>query len=236
LEVLVATDTCNEGEGAVVRREHLIAVVVSFMIRCAVLLIVVGCAGTRSEAPQEGQGNTEATKEQTRSPEATASEEEARCQGTRTFQKWGVHFTTNDIPYCPYGGLLSGTDKPDKLAGLEGDDKIRGLGAKDEILGGAGNDVIYAGPGDDPFLLGDDGPADGDDVIYGGPGDEMEILGGNGDDVIYGGDGDDYLTEKWDRGHDKLYCGKGKDVYNADKKDFVSRSCEKKAKMGKPMI
>jgi Ca2+-binding RTX toxin-like protein len=212
----------------VVRQRHLIAVVRIFLIGCAVLLLVGGCAGTSSESSNK--------KEQIRSPEATASEEEARCQGTRTFEKWGEHFTTNDLPDCPKGGLLLGTDKPDNLAGLEGDDKIRGLSAKDEILGGAGNDVIYAGPGDDPFLAGDDGPADGDDVIYGGPGDEMEIIGGNGADVIYGGDGSDFLFEIWDRGPDKLYCGEGKDVYNADKKDVVSSSCEKKAKMGKPII
>jgi Ca2+-binding RTX toxin-like protein len=205
-------------------------VVVYFLMGCVVLM-VVGCAGVRSEAPQEEQqGHTEGSnKDQTSSLEATASEE-AQCEGTRSFQKWREHFTTNDLPGCPHGGLLLGTDKPDKLAGQEGDDKIRGLGGKDEILGGAGNDVIYAGPGDDSLLAGDDGPAAGDDVIYGGPGDEMEIIGGNGDDVIYGGDGNDSILEMDDRGHDKLYCGKGKDGYDADKNDFVSSSCEKKFK------
>jgi RTX calcium-binding nonapeptide repeat (4 copies) len=194
----------REGEGAVGRQGHLIAVVLAFLIGCAVVLMA-GASGVQAEASKK---------------------EEARCDGTRTFKKWGEHFTTNDLPGCPKGGLLMGTDNPDNLAGLEGDDKIRGLGAKDEILGGAGNDVIYAGPGDDPLLLGDDGPAPGDDVIYGGPGDEGEILGGNGDDVIYGGDGNDFITEMGDRGHDKLYCGKGKDVYDTNKKDFVDSSCE----------
>jgi Ca2+-binding RTX toxin-like protein len=104
------------------------------------------------------------------------------------------------------------------------------------LLGGEGNDVIYAGPGDDPFLAGDEGPAAGDDVIYGGPGDEMEISGGNGDDVIYGGDGSDYIDEMFMGGANKLYCGKGKDEYLADKKDFVSSSCEKKAKLGRPIV
>ena len=103
-----------------------------------------------------------------RSPEATESEEEARCEGTRTIKKWGEHFTTNDLPGCPKGGLLLGTDKRDKLDGLEGDDEIRGLGGNDELLGGAGNDVIYGGPGNDPFLAGDDGSREDDDVIYGG--------------------------------------------------------------------
>ena len=222
----------SEGEGAVVRQGRLI-VVGTFLIGCAVLLLVVGCAGVRSEAPQEKQGQAEVTKqEQTRSPEATASEEEARCEGTRIIKWQGVSGVTNDVPGCPNGGLLLGTNKDDGLTGREGDDKIRGLGGKDGIFGGAGNDVIYAGPGDDPSLWGDDGPAAGDDVIYGGPGDEEEIVGGNGADVIYGGDGDDSITERWDRGHDKIYCGKGKDRYEADKNDFVSSSCEKKAKWG----
>ena len=73
-----------------------------FLIGCAVLLMVVGCAGVRSEAPQEEeeQGHTKAT-----------ASEEARCEGTRTFKRrWGL-ITTNDVPGCPNGGLLSGTDK-----------------------------------------------------------------------------------------------------------------------------
>ena len=125
-----------------IRQAHFMAVVGTFLIGCVVLLIVGGCAGTRSEAPKEGQGHTEATnKDQTRSPQATDSEE-ARCEGTRTIKvttlhefpdaaptKQSVVFTTNDLPGCPNkGGLLSGTDKPDKLNGLDGDDEIRGLG------------------------------------------------------------------------------------------------------------
>ncbi len=62
------------------------AVVGLFLLGCAVL-VGIGCSGIRSEAPQEKQGRTEAThKDQGRSPEATASEE-ARCEGTRTYQK-----------------------------------------------------------------------------------------------------------------------------------------------------
>jgi RTX calcium-binding nonapeptide repeat (4 copies) len=142
---------------------HLIAVVGTFLIWCAVLLLAVGCAGVRSEAPQEKQGQAEVTKQkQGRSPEATASEE-ARCERTRTTKvprmSEGI-YTTNDLPGCPKGGLLLGTNKADKLYGGEGDDEIRGLSAKDDIAGADGNDVIYAGPGDDVFLW--DG--NGDDV------------------------------------------------------------------------
>ena len=220
-----------------VRQGHLIAVAGAFVIGCAVLLLLVSCAGTRSETSM-GQGPTEATKkDQTRSPEATASKE-ARCQGTRTYQKGADQkgggrrpfvFTTNDLhlPGCPKGGLLSGTDKPDKLSGKEGKDEIRGLGAADFIFGGVGDDVIYAGPGDDASLFGDEG----DDVIYGGDGDDG-VEEGRGADVIYGGDGNDYIYAFVDDQRDKLYCGKGKDKYHAAKKlDYVSSSCEKKIKV-----
>ena len=190
--------------------------VVAFLIGCAVLLLAVGCSGTRSEAPKKEQGPTE----------ATASEEEARCEGTRTFQKVGP-FTTNDLPGCPKGGLLLGTDEADKLDGKKGDDEIRGLGASDFIFGGVGNDDIYAGPGDDASLFGDEG----DDVIYGGNGDDG-VEEGKGADVIYGGDGNDDIFAFVDDQRDKLYCGKGKDAYHADEKiDYVSSSCEKKIKV-----
>ena len=228
--MLVAEYTCKRGR-TVVRQGPLIAVVGALVIGCTGLL-VIGCSGTRSEAPQEeGQGHTEATnKEQTRSPEATASEA-ARCEGTRTLPTGGGHgpyvFTTNDLPGCPKGGLLLGTNKPDKLSGKEGKDEIRGLGAADFIFGGVGDDVIYAGPGDDMSLFGDEG----DDVIYGGDGDDG-VEERWGADVIYGGDGNDGIFAIVDDQRDKLYCGKGKDVYHAPEKiDYVSSSCETKAKV-----
>jgi hypothetical protein len=228
------------------------ALVGTFLIGCAVLL-AVGCAGVRSEAPKEKQGQAEDTKqEQGHSPEATASEE-ARCERTRTTKvprMAGGIYTTNDLPGCPKGGLLLGTNKADKLYGGDGDDEIRGLSAKDDIAGGDGNDVIHAGPGDDVFLW--DGK--GDDVIYGGDGDD-EFIDDKGDDVIYGGDGNDfyYPTSGKDVIHggdgndfidvakdgqpDKFYCGKGKDEYGLynhtemDKNDYVDSSCEKKVKI-----
>ena len=54
----------------VIRQGHPIAVVRTFLIGCAVLL-VVGCSGVRSEAPQEEQGHTEATKQEQELTEAT---------------------------------------------------------------------------------------------------------------------------------------------------------------------
>src|SRR5215217_8196664 len=205
----------------VIRQSHLIAVVGAFLIA----VVVVGCAGVRSEAPQKEQGHTEATKEQTRSPEATT--EEARCEGTRTFKSRLYGFiTTNDIPGCPNGGLFI-IDKPDKggvVDGLKGEDEIHGLGGGDWLLGGSGNDIIYGGPGNDD-LYGEKG----DDVIYGGDGND-DIGGEKGEDVLYGGKGNDKLDVEagpHDGQRDKLYCGEGKDVYMADKSDYVDSSCEK---------
>ena len=232
-----------------VRQEHLIALVVAFLIGCAILL-VAGASGVQAEASQQNkQKHTEApNNEQGRSPEATASEE-ARCEGTRAINiNLPARFTTNDLPGCPKGGLLLGTDKADLLAGQAGDDEVRGLGGSDDIYGGLGNDVIYGGPGDDHNLYGgagndvihagpgDDGDEssgsgsdDGNDVYYGGDGNDW-IMGGmnSGEDVIYGGDGNDNILSVYDHQRDKIYCGKGNwDYYYAGKNDYVDSSCEK---------
>ena len=184
----------------------------------------------RSQARKEEQGHTQATKDQYGS-------EEARCSQTRTFKDKGSDslMTTNDIPGCPNGGLLSGTDGRDKLAGRKGDDEIHGLGGVDDVEGGLGNDVIYGGPGDDNALLGDEfGRDHGDDVIYGGDGNDGWLVGGAGEDVFYGGKGNDGLESVElppGRGtpmRDELYCGPGKDQYHADKLDYVDSSCEEK--------
>jgi Ca2+-binding RTX toxin-like protein len=229
------------------QRGHLITVVRAFLIGCAVLL-VVSCAGVRSEAPQEEQRRTEVTKEQTHSD---------RCEGTRTLNLQGVSYATNDVPGCPKGGLLSGTDGQDKLDGEDSDDEVRGLGGSDALYGGSGSDVLYGGLGDDglngdSFWGGDassrdvlhGGPGEdylsdndgGDDVLYGGEGDDEMLWGGKGKDVIYGGDGNDLIDGATvdptgvvvKKQRDKLYCGEGKDHYIADELDYVDSSCEVK--------
>jgi RTX calcium-binding nonapeptide repeat (4 copies) len=212
------------------------AVVVTFLIGCAFLLLVVGCAGVRSGASKKGQKHVEATKkEQTCSPEATASEE-ARCEGTQSNDLAKISasaspasagfYTTNDLPGCPKGGLLLGTDKADKLAGQAGEDEVRGLGGSDDIYGRLANDVIYGGPGADGVASTPSSDS-GDDVYYGGDGKDWIMGGmGSGKDVIYGGDGNDNILTIYDHQPDKLYCGKGKDAYDADKYDYVDSSCE----------
>jgi uncharacterized protein YceK len=203
-EVLVAEDTCIGG-CAVVRRGRHIAVVRAFLVGCAVVLLMVGCAGVRSGAPQE-KGHTEAAnKEQARSPEAT-SPEEGRCGETRSIDLPTGTYITNDVPGCPNGGLLSGTDGQDKLLGEDGEDEVRGLGGSDELWGGFGKDVVYGGPGAD------------------------EIYGAYGEDVLYGGEGNDIIDATTGGGRDKLYCGEGTDQYWVNEIDYVDSSCEKKRK------
>ena len=231
----------------VVRQGHLIAVVGAFLLGCAVLAI--GCAGVREPATEEEQGRTEATRGQAHSD---------RCDGTQTIKQWGEVMTTNDVPGCPKGGLLTGTDGGDVLDGKDGDDEIHGLSAQDWIFGGLGSDVIYGGDDNDMLdggsYLGDPdesskdvlhgGPGKdwledydgGDDVLHGGDGDDKWLAGGAGEDVIYGGDGNDDIdgaTVDPDgvqvrKQRDELYCGEGKDYYIADNSDYVDSSCEVK--------
>jgi hypothetical protein len=186
----------REGEGTLVRQGHLVALVVAFLIGCAVVL-VAGASGVQAEASKK---------------------EQARCEGTRTIKKYGESGATNDVPGCPKGGLLLGTDKSDWLAGKRGDDEIRGLGARDEIYGSGGSDVIYGGSGDDKMLCGGD--------LHRCGGLNPRPNGGPAEDVMYGGDGND-LLKAVNRQRDKLYCGKGTDKYVADSSDYVSSSCEK---------
>lgn len=197
--------------------------VVAFLVGCAMLL-VAGASGVQAE---------DSKKEQASSPKATASQE-ARCQGTNPTKNpiagsGGGPWTTNDLPGCPKGGLLKGTDKIDRLYGGDGDDVIRALGDSDLVIDGGGNDVIYLGPGDDVTQLGNlPNEWPGDDVIYGGSGQD-DIGGHKGADVYHGGDGNDFIYDMRtrDRQPDKFYCGEGKDRYYADKIDYVDSSCEK---------
>ena len=108
-EALVARDTSNEkGEGAVVRRRRSIALVVTFLIWCAVLYIVLSASGMQAEASQEEkQGHTGATKQE-QGHSGGAAPEGDRCDRTRTIVRISAGYLTSDLPGCPNkGGLLS---------------------------------------------------------------------------------------------------------------------------------
>jgi RTX calcium-binding nonapeptide repeat (4 copies) len=228
-----------------------------FLIGCAFLLLGVGCAGTRSETSkkkEQGSLPEATTAEEARcegtgtyhlydvsynrggeGPLRTGSEDDMKKAAKKARQdwRWGVKthdfgvYTTNDLPGCPLGGLLLGTDKPDKLGGKVGDDEVRGLGGRDDIFGGDGDDEV-GGLGGDDDLQGELG----DDTIYGGEGND-ELESGKGEDVLYGGDGNDILIGAYSLGQrDKLYCGEGKDQYLADNNDYVDSSCEERMRFG----
>jgi hypothetical protein len=156
-----------------------------------------------------------------------AAAEEDGSEGTRIIETMGFDYTTNDVPGRPKGGVLSGTDRRDYLYGGSGEDEVRGLGADDDLWGGLGGDVIYGGPGNDLIESSGVKRGNAEDVLYGGDGDDL-LFGDEGEDVLYGGDGNDFLGGFLDgQDRDKLYCGKGRDRYAADKNDYVDSSCEK---------
>ena len=168
-----------------VRQAHLIAVVLAFVIGCAVLLMA-DASGVQAQA---------------------SNKEEARCEGTRTIRPadlGGEVVTTNDLPGCPKDGLLLGTEGSDRtlsrkparpgLYGGDGDDTIRGLGGSDEISHGYGDDVVYGGDGDDHVW-----PDSGNDVIYGGDGnDDLDSHDDGGDKLYCGAGRDKYIADKND--------------------------------------
>ncbi len=124
--------------------------------------------------------------------------------------------------------LLGGGDGNDSLSGEDGGDKLDGGKANDDLDGGPGADRLAGGDGNDTLTGGDgkdslDGGG-GKDKLDGG-GDNDYLDGGPGKDVLVGGDGNDTLVGGPSK--DKIRCGGGRDKVIADKKDKVSRDCEK---------
>jgi Ca2+-binding RTX toxin-like protein len=117
----------------------------------------------------------------------------------------------------------------DLIIGLAGNDVLRAGDRRDVVRGGAGNDAIDGGEGSDKIVggSGNDRLAGGDqpDKILGGPGDDG-INGQGGRDVIRAGRGNDLIIAN-DGARDFIACGAGRDTVKADRRDRVSRDCER---------
>jgi Ca2+-binding RTX toxin-like protein len=94
------------------------------------------------------------------------------------------------------------TSRADRLVGTSRRDTLRGLGGGDTILGLAGDDLLDGGTGNDT------------------------LVGGKGRDLLYGRTGNDVLSVR-DGTRDRVSCGKGRDRVIADRRDAVSRDCER---------
>ena len=117
----------------------------------------------------------------------------------------------------------------DNLHGQSGNDRVNGERGRDRINGGSSNDVISAGSSNDR-AAGDQGNDrvsgnSGNDTLFGNSGRDR-LIGGSGSDRISGGSGNDSVSAR-DGRRDRINCGAGRDRVVADRRDVVSRNCER---------
>ncbi len=108
----------------------------------------------------------------------------------------------------------------DKLLGGFGNDRLHGVSGKDVISGSRGRDRINGGSANDRISGGSSG-----DRIAGDAGHDR-INGNSGSDLIRGNSGNDRISSR-DGARDRVNCGLGRDSVVADRKDRVSRNCER---------
>jgi hypothetical protein len=97
------------------------------------------------------------------------------------------------------------------LAGAAGARTIEGTTGRDRLVGTDRADTIFGREGSDQLL----GRA-GTDLLHGGP----------GRDRLEGGPDNDRLAAQYDGATDRVVCGSGLDVVNADLLDQVASDCE----------
>jgi Ca2+-binding RTX toxin-like protein len=108
----------------------------------------------------------------------------------------------------------------DTLLGSFGDDRLHGVGGRDVITGSRGRDRINGGSSNDRISGGSSG-----DRIAGDAGSDL-VNGNSGADRISGNSGNDRITSR-DSSRDRVTCGSGRDSVVADRRDIVSRNCER---------
>jgi Ca2+-binding RTX toxin-like protein len=142
-----------------------------------------------------------------------------------------VGSTGNDFLVCGRGRQrLFGLAGDDVLSLGPGDDFAAGGPGADLLLGAAGRDTLSGGPGADSLDGGSGADTlsggDGDDGLVGGGGNDR-LDGGRGEDLLRAGDGNDAAIVADGRSGDVVSCGRGRDSVVADRRDVVSKDCEK---------
>ena len=102
----------------------------------------------------------------------------------------------------PCENRIAGSGKADRLKGTPGGDRLRGRGGNDRLNGKAGADCVKGGNGRD------------------------RISGGKDRDKLGGGGGDDRIKAR-DGKRDVVKCGPGLDRVVGDRKDKISKRCER---------
>jgi hypothetical protein len=98
--------------------------------------------------------------------------------------------------------VVTGTALARTIEGTNRSDRLLGTPRADALFGRGGNDRLVGGAGAD--------------FLHGGP----------GRDLLDAGPGNDRVAAQYDGGRDRVLCGRGLDVVNADLLDAVAPDCE----------
>ena len=137
----------------------------------------------------------------------------------------------NDFLVCGRGRQrIFGLAGDDVISVGPGDDSVGAGPGSDLVLGGPGRDALSGGGGDDSLDGGSGNDAlnggDGADGLVGGTGNDV-LTGGRGEDIVRAGDGNDTVVVADGHAGDVVSCGRGRDRVTADRRDVISKDCEK---------